>query len=126
MPSGKNSQDVYTTGLLNLTRINQALGDNCNAATSCVPLNLFGGAGSLTQEMIDYVTFDSVSREGLELKDYTLNFAGDAFELPAGVVGMAVGFERREESGYDTPDPLTQSGETSGNQAMMLRLVGSV
>jgi len=113
---GKNSQDVYTTGLLNLTRINQALGDNCNASTSCVPLNLFGGAGSITQDMIDFVTFDSVSREGLELKDYTLNFSGDAFELPAGVVGMAVGFERREESGYDTPDPLTQSGETSGNQ----------
>ncbi|MBB1293325.1 TonB-dependent siderophore receptor [Pseudoalteromonas sp. SR41-4] len=113
---GKNSQDVLTTGLLNLTRINQALGDNCNASTSCVPLNLFGGAGSITPEMVDFVTFDSVSREGLELKDYTLNFAGDAFELPAGVVGMAIGLERREESGYDTPDPLTQSGETSGNQ----------
>lgn len=113
---GKNSQDVLTTGLLNLTRVNQALGDNCNASTSCVPLNLFGGAGSITQDMVDFVTFDSVSREGLELKDYTVNFAGDAFELPAGVVGMAVGFERREESGYDTPDPLTQSGETSGNQ----------
>lgn len=113
---GKNSQDELTTGLLNLTRINQALGDNCNATTSCVPLNLFGGAGSITDEMTDFVTFDSVGRSGLELKDYTLNFAGDAFELPAGIVGMAVGFERREETGYDTPDPLTATGESSGNQ----------
>ncbi|CAM3033587.1 TonB-dependent receptor plug domain-containing protein [Pseudoalteromonas distincta] len=113
---GKNSQDELTTGLLNLTRINQALGDNCNATTSCVPLNLFGGAGSITDEMTDFVTFDSVGRSGLELKDYTLNFAGDAFELPAGIVGMAVGFERREETGYDTPDPITATGESSGNQ----------
>ncbi|GAB59369.1 TonB-dependent receptor plug domain-containing protein [Rheinheimera nanhaiensis] len=113
---GQNNQDEMTTGLLNLTRINQALGDNCNATTNCVPLNLFGGFGSITQEMIDYVSFDSVARSGLTLKDYAFNAGGDLFELPAGMVGMAVGIERREETGYDTPDPLTVTGESSGNQ----------
>ncbi|WP_283629564.1 TonB-dependent receptor plug domain-containing protein [Shewanella baltica] len=113
---GQNNQDVMTTGLLNLTRINQALGDNCDASNGCVALNLFGGPGTVTQDMVDYITFDSVSRSGLTMKDYAFNISGDLFDLPAGAVGMALGLERREESGFDTPDPLTVTGESSGNQ----------
>ena len=113
---GQNNQDEMTTGLLNLTRINQALGANCTAATNCVPLNLFGGFGSITQEMVDYVSFDSVARSGLTMKDLAFNAGGDLFEMPAGMVGMAVGIERREETGFDSPDPLTVTGESSGNQ----------
>uniref|UniRef100_UPI00356AF99D TonB-dependent receptor domain-containing protein n=1 Tax=Shewanella putrefaciens TaxID=24 RepID=UPI00356AF99D len=113
---GQNTQDELTTGLLNLTRINQALGANCNTSTSCTPLNLFGGPGTITNEMIDYITFDSVARSGLTMKDYAFNISGDIFDLPAGSVGMAIGLERREETGYDTPDPLTVTGESSGNQ----------
>ncbi|KKL00544.1 TonB-dependent receptor [Rheinheimera mesophila] len=113
---GQNSQSQYTTGLLNLTRINQALGANCTAATNCTPLNLFGGPGSITADMLDYITFDSVDSSGSDLKDYAFNTSGDLFEIPGGTVGAAVGFERREESGFDNPDPLTVTGESSGNQ----------
>ncbi|ACK47210.1 TonB-dependent receptor plug domain-containing protein [Shewanella baltica] len=113
---GQNNQDILTTGLLNLTRINQALGDDCNAANGCVALNLFGGPGTITEDMVDYITFDSVSRSGLTMKDYAFNISGDLFDLPAGAVGIAIGLERREESGFDTPDPLTVTGESSGNQ----------
>lgn len=113
---GESNQTELTTGLLNLTRVNQALGANCNASTSCVPLNIFGGPGTITGDMLRYITFDSVSRGGLTLKDYTFNAAGDLFELPSGAVAMAFGFERREETGFDTPDPLTVTGESSGNQ----------
>lgn len=113
---GQNSQSQYTTGLLNMTRINQALGANCTAATNCTPLNLFGGPGTITADMLDYITFDSVDAAGSDLKDYAFNTSGDLFELPGGTVGAAVGFERREESGYDNPDPLTVTGESSGNQ----------
>lgn len=113
---GQNSQDEKTTGLLNLTRINSALGANCTASTSCVPLNLFGGPGTITQDMLDYITFDSIASSGSELKDYAFNTSGELFELPSGFMGLAVGFERREENGYDNPDPLTVTGESSGNQ----------
>ena len=113
---GQNSQSVYTTGLLNVTRINQALGANCTAATNCTPLNLFGGPGTITADMLDYITFDSVTEAGSDLKDYAFNTSGDLFDIPGGTVGAAVGFERREESGYDNPDPLTVTGESSGNQ----------
>jgi iron complex outermembrane recepter protein len=113
---GQNSQSQYTTGLLNLTRINQALGANCTASTNCTPLNLFGGPGTITADMLDYITFDSVDASGSDLKDYAFNTSGDLFEIPGGTVGAAVGLERREESGYDNPDPLTVTGESSGNQ----------
>lgn len=113
---GQNSQDEKTTGLLNLTRINSALGANCNASTNCVPLNLFGGPGTITQDMLDYITFDSIASSGSDLKDYAFNTSGELFELPSGFMGLAVGFERREENGYDNPDPLTVTGESSGNQ----------
>jgi len=113
---GKSSQDELTTGLLNLAKINQGLSSNCNSASGCVPLNLLGGEGTITQEMVDFVSFDGVTRAGSEIKDYTFNIAGDLFAMPAGMVGAAFGLERREESGFDTPDPITVSGETSGNQ----------
>jgi iron complex outermembrane receptor protein len=113
---GQNSQSEYTTGLLNLTRINQALGANCTAATNCTPLNLFGGPGSITADMLDYITFDSVGSSGSTLKDYAFNTSGDLFDIPGGTVGAAIGLERREESGFDNPDPLTVTGESTGNQ----------
>lgn len=113
---GQNSQDEKTTGLLNLTRINQALGANCSAATNCTPLNLFGGPGSITADMLDYITFDSIASSGSKLKDYAFNTSGDLFDIPGGTVGAAIGIERREETGFDNPDPLTVTGESSGNQ----------
>lgn len=113
---GKSSQDELVTGLLNLSKLNQGLSNNCLPSTGCVPVDLLGGEGTITDEMVDYVTFDGVSRSGSEIKDYTFNISGDLFEMPAGMVAAAFGLERREESGFDTPDPITVSGETSGNQ----------
>ena len=36
-------------------------------------------------------------------------------DLPAGSVGVAVGYEMREESGFTSPDALIVTGATSGN-----------
>jgi len=113
---GQSRQGTTTTGLLNLTRINQALGGNCTAATNCVALNLFGGPGTITSDMLDYITFDSNDTQGNDIKDYAFNTSGDLFDLPNGTVGAAIGLERREENGFDKPDPLTVTGESSGNQ----------
>ncbi|MED5524400.1 MAG: TonB-dependent receptor [Pseudomonadota bacterium] len=115
---GKSTSTDTTTGLLNYDHIKTALGDvdTCNATSGCVPLNLFGGEGSITQGMVDYITFTGVDNSGQELRDITANITGDLFELPAGAVQGAFGVERRDEKGFDTPDPLTQIGASSGNQ----------
>jgi outer membrane receptor protein involved in Fe transport len=80
-----------------------------------VPLNLFGGAGSITREMLDYVTFNAHDNVGYELRNYTGNLSGEIFDLPAGPLGLAIGYEWRQESGFDDPDAFIASGNTTGN-----------
>lgn len=113
-----------TNGLLNMQRVQAALSNNCITDVSCVPLNLFGGSngvvgdisgGTITQEMIDYVTFTAQDSSGTELRDYTFNIAGELFELPGGAAAFAAGLSKGTRSGYDQPDALIAAGITSGN-----------
>ncbi len=117
------AQNTITEGLLNMDRVANAIGD-VDACTSssdgCVPLNLFGGAtalyeGSITQEMLDYITFTAQDAAGTSLESYHANITGDLFELPAGYLAFAAGYEKRWQSGYDQPDALIAAGITSGN-----------
>ncbi|MCY4096205.1 MAG: TonB-dependent receptor [Gammaproteobacteria bacterium] len=75
-----------------------------NDTAACVPLNVFG-EGSVTQEMIDYITFVDNQASLQDQKALALNFVNSDFmDLPAGPLGAAFGFEWREERGSDTPD----------------------
>src|SRR3546814_15926543 len=47
--------------------------------------------------------------------DYFANISGDLFELPGGMAGFAIGLEHRRESGFDRPDALIATGNTTGN-----------
>jgi iron complex outermembrane receptor protein len=98
----------------NARLINIALGDPavCAATAGCVPLNIVG-EGSMTQEMLDYVTYTGVDTSSQKLVDVTANLSGDLFDLPAGPVGFAVGYEHREEDGSYIPDPVLVAGETA-------------
>jgi iron complex outermembrane receptor protein len=94
--------------------LNVGLGDPavCAATPGCVPINIFG-EGSLTREMLDFVTYTGVDTSSQKLVDVTANLSGDLFDLPAGAVGFAVGYEHREEDGSFVPDPVVASGETA-------------
>lgn len=98
----------------NARAINVALGDPavCAATPGCVPLNIVG-EGSMTREMLDYVTYTGVDRSNQKLVDVTANLSGDLFDLPAGAVRFAVGYEHREEDGSFVPDPVVTAGETA-------------
>jgi iron complex outermembrane receptor protein len=98
----------------NARAINVAMGDPavCAATPGCVPLNIVG-EGSMTREMLDFVTYTGVDRSSQKLVDVTANITGDLFDLPAGAVGFAVGFEHREEDGSFVPDPVVAAGETA-------------
>lgn len=98
----------------NARSINIALGPNdlCDATPGCVPINIVG-AGSLTQEMLDFVTYTGIDTSKQKLFDFTANLSGDLFDLPAGAVGFAFGFEHREEDGSFVPDPVVAAGETA-------------
>ena len=128
---GQNESVTTTEGLLNTGNIRRALsGDDCTG--DCVPLNIFGGqgadsaylgdglwsgSGSITQEMIDYITFTAHDTGGNTMIDYGFDISGQLFDLPAGPVGMAFGYENRQERGFFSPDAFIAAGLSSGNAA---------
>ncbi|MGH8089462.1 MAG: TonB-dependent receptor domain-containing protein, partial [Stenotrophomonas sp.] len=48
-------------------------------------------------------------------KTYYGSIGGELFDLPGGAFAFSLGAEHREESGFDGPDALINSGDTTGN-----------
>ena len=86
--------------------------DAAARADGCVALNLFG-EGSITPEMADYIRVNptlKVKNEQISILGY---MAGDLFNMPAGPVATAFGFEYRKDSQEAiTDDALTYGGIT--------------
>lgn len=86
-----------------------------NPDEECVPLNLFGGEGSITDEMLDYVSkplVDSI-QSGQDI--YNLTFTGDVLDLPAGPLSSAIGIEYRAEEQDSIPDSNKAVEGATGN-----------
>jgi iron complex outermembrane receptor protein len=123
-----NEQNDLNYGQFDLNRLATGLGPSfrdasgtprCGTPTApiagCVPINLFGGPTGFTQEMANYAGVTLQDTFYTKLYNYTANLTGDLFELPAGPLGFAAGYEYRRESGFDQPDAITASGATTGN-----------
>jgi iron complex outermembrane receptor protein len=123
-----NERNDINKGQFDLNRLAAGLGPSfrdsagvarCGTPTAviagCVPINIFGGPTGFTQEMVDYASFTEQSSLYKELTNYSANITGDLFELPAGPLSFAAGYEYRRENGYDQPDALTASGASTGN-----------
>ncbi len=81
----------------------------------CVTLNMFG-PNSITTEAADYIRFDQLNRNGTIFQGYSANLSNvTLFELPAGEVLAAFGFEKNDLAGDEKVDALTASGGSSGN-----------
>ena len=126
----QNNASSTTEGLLNTDAIRKALGPAAGCTGACVPLNVFGGqgtdaeylgegrwsgSGSITEEMLSYISFTAHDTGGNDMKNMTAQVTGTLMDLPAGPVGAAFGYEMREESGFTSPDALIVTGATSGN-----------
>ncbi len=109
----RNHADQRFTGNVNAANVAQALGPLSGCTGACVPLNLFGGPGTITPEMLDFIGFTQHDTSEQELKDYTANLAGDLFDVPAGPLGLAVGYEHRDNSGFFEPDAIVAAGLSS-------------
>lgn len=110
--TNKASQTV--TGTYNIRHIMNALGpvDQCTAP--CVPLNIFGGPGTITPEMLNYIQFTERDHSKQELKMWTANISGNLFQLPAGSLDIAAGYEHRKLNGSYTPDAVVTAGDSNG------------
>jgi iron complex outermembrane receptor protein len=125
---GRNETGQVQTGDLFDSQLRLALGPSFFDATGkavcgtpaapiagCVPLNLFGPVGSITPEMLDFVGTDLHDTGYNDQKVFSTNISGNPWTLPAGEVGLAFGYEYRDESAADVPDPETVAGNTTGS-----------
>jgi iron complex outermembrane recepter protein len=83
-------------------------------AFGCVPINIYG-FNSITPEMAQYVNAPGMLASFISQEVVGGNISGEVFELPAGPIGIATGFEIREEFSRDEFDPLQQAGLNAGN-----------
>jgi outer membrane receptor protein involved in Fe transport len=88
---------------------------NANAvAQGCVPINVFG-YNAISPEALKYVTAPGslLTRTTQKLVGGQVN--SELWDLPAGPLGVAAGFEWRKEFSSAVPDALTQAGLNAGN-----------
>lgn len=78
----------------------------------CIPINLFG-TDSITADSAAFAFIDTLESSTIEQRQFLATLAGDssgAFELPAGPVDFAVGFEYRDEKSGFIPPELERAG----------------
>ena len=114
--SSESKATQTNTGSYNIKHINQALGDPaaCAAIAGCVPLNLFGGPGTITPEMLAWISPIVRDRSKNTLSLGSANITGELFDIWAGPVSFAAGAEWRRYKGEYHPDPITIAGEYNG------------
>ena len=64
--------------------------------------------------MLDYIGFIEQDRSKNSLEVWSANLSGDLFELPAGSLAFAAGYEHRKQEGFYTPDAIVVAGEGNG------------
>ncbi len=120
---------VQATNLLNNDvsekRFRQAIkttfDDNGNLVCSdpsggCVPLNIFG-EGNISQAAADFVRVGAANVTTIQEQVANVSVTGDLWDLGAGPIGVAYGFEYRAESSEFRPDEFLSAGDVLGFNA---------
>ncbi|MCW6530156.1 TonB-dependent receptor [Sphingomonas sp. MMSM20] len=113
----KNSIQSTALNGINYDNLYLALGNpaTCAATAGCVPVNLFG---PMTPAQADYIRFTTRESNYTELWNGTINATGTLFNLPAGEVALAVGYEYRRNRGVDNPDAIANAPSLYLNNAL--------
>jgi len=111
---GSNSSTTKAQGGVNFEKVALAVGPSfldaatgevvcgtvANPIAGCSFLNIFGIPGTdteISQAMLDYISFEAHDFGRNEQQILSASVFGDAFELPAGSVGVTVGIEHRAQ-----------------------------
>lgn len=87
----------------------------------CVPLNVFGGPGSITAAMLDYISAPLLDTNNSDLLQVTAFTGGDLFELPGGVVVGGFGIEYLKETFEQEVDSGKFLSVVTGNKGKVLQ-----
>jgi outer membrane receptor protein involved in Fe transport len=94
------------------------ISDPATIIVGCVPMNMFGGEGTVTQAMLDYVAVELVDSTVSEQELAGFSLAGSAFDLPGGELGWAVGYQYWAQSLKFTPDSGKALGLVTGGTGL--------
>ncbi len=124
---GRTFSTDTNSGNLQASRVAAALGPsvdgNCvneagDPISGCVPLDLFHGSGTITQDQVDYLTYTGTSSGLNDLIELQVNTSGKLFEItPSRPVGLAIGYEYRFVRGEYINEPLTAKFDSSNGGA---------
>ena len=130
---GINRAAQRRANAFNSSKLQQALGPafmdeatgswRCGTADNpgpadCVPFNLFGGQGpsgrgTITRDMLDYVTYTQHDVSEQRLFDWVANVSGPVLDLPGGPLAVGVGVEHRRLYGRFEPDAVVTAGDSA-------------
>lgn len=124
---GQTIQNQFSYGELNMDRARFALdaievdgkvvcADPTARLQGCAPFTYFG---DISPEAVEYLNAPSKTIGKVEQLVFGASIAGELpVELPGGAIGIAGGFEYREESGKQEASDLAQIGATSSNRQL--------
>lgn len=101
-------------GLADANRVLQAIGPASECTGDCVPLNLFGPAGSIDQEQIDFIATTETVEGTSDLRGISGLITGESISLPAGTSEFAFGVEWRFEGARLSPSTINNATEFVG------------
>lgn len=108
---GRNTGIDGMTNIINLDRVDATLdAATCGKSPTAAPCGNYLGYGNLSPAVLDYIHFTTRDHGGNDQKSFNASVSGELFNLPAGAVGFASGFEYRKEQGWRDPDSLIVSG----------------
>lgn len=111
---GRNTAVDALLNNVNTRRLGETL-DPAVCGANGIPCADILGEGDLTADVGDYILINQRDTGGNEQISFSGNIAGALFELPAGPLGFAAGFEYREDKGWLEPDSLLVAGDALGN-----------
>nr|HEX4312697.1 TonB-dependent receptor [Kofleriaceae bacterium] len=107
----------FTDSTGNHCGVSVAEGGAGDPGDGCIPINILGPAGSISSASKAYVTFTGVSSGFTDQRVALAQAHGEFVKTPwGGDLSGAFGADYRRESGAFNPDPLTATGDTTGNQ----------
>ena len=92
------------------------IADPTSLIEGCVPLNLFGGPGSVTPEMFDYINADLTDHRRTSLNHIEAGLNGKAFKLPGGDLAWALTAGYSKKSYTYSPDSGKATFSVTGNK----------
>ena len=127
---GQSNRNSIAAGYTNVANIENAINavstTTCRTGGSaCVPINLFGGAGTITPAMAAYAGATAIERQVYVQQVASASVSGpiEAVKLPtaSNPLSVSIGTEYREENGETIPDeclklaPASCLGGAGGN-----------